>query len=325
MLSELDHALQNIGGLWVGAAAATCMLAVFATAVWGLVANPRSSSRYAQEQPSGQAPVASLRANTRENDEGLERYLIPQAKAERSQARQLLQRAGFRHPDALRNFYLVRVGLALAMMALALLVTPLVLPSVSEGGLFGGRLNGILIGVGMAIAAGFYAPLYLVRWRAEQRQQLIRRSFPDALDLLQVTIQAGLGLDAALQRVGDEMLRACPPLADEINLMVLELRAGKTREQALQDFSERLDLDYVRAFTTVLSQSLRFGTSISDALEVFSTDMRNARMMAAEEKANKLPVQMSMVLVLCMLPAVLVVALGPVAIRAIRVIMPGLG
>jgi tight adherence protein C len=324
MMDTLDQMFATTGGTGLALGVMAVLLAVFVAAVWGMVGRGVEVGRYGPSEDERRGPE-SLRTSAPTDEDGLDRYLLPQEKSERWQVRRLLHRAGFDGPAALRNFYLVRIGLAAVALVVGFLVTTLMLPASGGSGLFGGPVTTTFVVVIGAMALGFYLPLLLIRWRAAARQTMIRRSFPDALDLLQVMIQAGLGLDAAMQRVGNEMGRSCPPLADEINLLVLELRAGKTREQALQDFSNRIDLDYVRAFTTVLAQSLRFGTSVSDALGVFSDDMRNARMMAAEEKANKLPVQMSVVLVLFMLPAVMAVALGPVIIRAIRVIMPSLG
>lgn len=321
MMGIVEQVFANNQVALIAAAITFALLVVFVVAVRGLLAEVRQPGRFGPSDDE-RAPT-TLRARAPQEEDGLDRYLLPQEKAERWQVQRLLHRAGFDGPSSLRNFYLVRIVVAVAMFPLGLAVARLVLTGGATG-LWSGQLNTVAMVIAF-VGVGFYAPLLVVRWRAAARQTMIKRAFPDTLDLLQVMIQAGLGLDAALQRVGAEMGRACPPIAYEINLLVLELRAGKTRDQALQDFAARIDVDYVRAFTTVLAQSLRFGTSVSDALAVFSADMRNARMMAAEEKANKLPVQMSVVLVLFMLPAVMTVALGPVIIRAIRVIMPSLG
>ena len=322
MMNTLQHILAADHAATFGIAVMVVLLIVFVAAMWGLLVQIRQPGRYGPSEED-RPKSAMLRARAPTDEDGLERYLLPQEKGERWQVQRLLHRAGHDGPASLRNFYVVRAVVAAAMLPVGLVVARLLLSGSDGSGLFGGQLNTVAVVIG-CVGLGFYAPLLAVRWRAAVRQTRIRRAFPDALDLLQVMIQAGLGLDAAMQRVGNEMGRACPPLAHEINLLVLELRAGKTRDQALQDFSARIGVDYVRAFTTVLSQSLRFGTSVSDALGVFSADMRNSRMMAAEEKANKLPVQMSVVLVVFMLPAVMTVALGPVVIRAVRVVLPAL-
>ncbi|MFW5678917.1 MAG: type II secretion system F family protein [Pseudomonadota bacterium] len=300
---------------------ALMMLVVFSLSVWAALGTVPDARRYAPQV--GEA--GTLRAGTGRDKDGIDRYLLPQTKKERWQVQRLLHRAGFRAPDAVRRFYVVRLSLALIGLVGAV-IAAVVMREADALRMFGSNsLHATLLMVGVGVLAGFYGPLLWVRRRASARQVAMRRALPDALDLLQVMIQAGLGLDAALQRVGVDLRQSCPPLAEELNLLVLELRAGKSREQALDALAERIELPQVRAFVTVLTQSLRYGTSVSDALEAFAVDMRNERMMRAEELANQLPVKMSVVLVLFMLPAVIAVAMGPVIIRVVRVVAPAVG
>ena len=320
MIEMIDDLVASGSGPWLVAAFAVAMLLVFSATVWSSLARLPDARRYAPAAAGG-----ALRSKSAGDGDGLDRFLLPQAKDERWQVQRLLHRAGYRGPRALRQFYVIRLGLAGAGIAVTFVALPFVR---SSEALQGGALDPtslVLVMLAVAVIAGFYGPLLWVRQRAGRRQTQIRRAFPEALDLLHVMVQAGLGLDAALQRVSEDIGRSCSALAEELHLVVLELRAGKSREQALDAFAQRVDLDQVRAFTTVLEQSMRYGTSVSDALEVFSADMRNERMMLAEEKANQLPVKMSVILVMFMLPAVIAVAMGPVVIRAIRVIAPNLG
>lgn len=309
------------GGGWIIMAFALAMLGVFSFTVWTVLGHVPDARRYAPQTGDG----ASLRAGASREKDGIDRYLLPQTKKERWQVQRLLHRAGFRAPDAVRRFYVVRLGLAVVGLVVALVGAVLARETEVLARLGPSSLNATLLLVGIGVMAGFYGPLLWVRKRASARQLAMRRALPDALDLLQVMIQAGLGLDAALQRVGRDLEKSCPPLAEELTLLVLELRAGRSREQALDALADRIELPQVRAFVTVLTQSLRYGTSVSDALEAFAVDMRNERMMRAEELANQLPVKMSVVLVLFMLPAVIAVAMGPVIIRVIRVVAPAVG
>jgi tight adherence protein C len=225
-----------------------------------------------------------------------------------------------------RNYYLVRTGLGI-LLPLPLLV-----------GIFGFALNAgsltvevPLIGIsasstllllGLLVLLGFYLPPVFVRRRIRHRQRTIREGFPHALDLMQVAVQAGLGFDATLARVGEELQAAHPYLAEEFLEVMLELRAGKPRDRVLQDLAHRTGVEEINSFQTVMNQSIRYGTSISDALEVYAQEMRHKRMMRAEELASQLPVKMSIAMVAFLLPTLFLIFMGPVVIRFIRVIAP---
>jgi tight adherence protein C len=259
----------------------------------------------------------------------LERLVTPHNVEERSKVGRMMIAAGYRGPHAVRTFYIVRTVIGL------LLPIPLILMGIFSSlgigapviqlPLLGGGISGMLCAVMLVVAAGFYGPLIVVRRRIAARQQEIRRGFPNALDLMQVAVQAGLGFDAALARIAEELILAHPALAEEFTIVGTELRAGKPREQVLNDLAQRSGVEEIGSFVAVINQSMRFGTSIADALEVFSSEMRHKRMMLAEERANKLPVQLSGVLVLFMLPAVLTVCLGPAIIHVVRMMFPNDG
>ena len=165
-----------------------------------------------------------------------------------------------------------------------------------------------------AAAAGYWLPDGVLRWRVHRHQQSLLRAFPDALDLLRVCVQAGLGLDAAIERVGREMRLASPLLSQEWRLTGLELRAGASRAMALRHMAERVGLAEIDALVTMLVQADRFGTRMSDALQVHADSLRTQRRLKAEEAAAKLPVKLLIPLVFCIFPALLTVMLGPVAI-----------
>ena len=256
----------------------------------------------------------------------LGRLVAPTDERERLAVRQRLVQAGFRGAHAVRSYYLIRTGLGL------LLPLPLLI------GTFGFALNagsftvdlpivGIsasstLVLLGLLVCVGFYLPPLYVRRRIKHRQRAIREGFPHALDLMQVAVQAGLGFDAALARVGEDLHTAHPSLADEFRTVVLELRAGKPRDRVLQDLARRTGVEEINSFQTVMNQSIRYGTSISDALEIYAKEMRHKRIMRAEELASQMPVKMSLVMVAFLLPTLFLIFMGPVAIRFIRVITP---
>jgi tight adherence protein C len=170
-----------------------------------------------------------------------------------------------------------------------------------------------------------YLPTFVL-WRiSAQRKIDIFNAFPDAADLMLVCVEAGLGLDAALTRVADEMRLKSVPLAQEIHLTNLEIRAGVARERAMRNLGMRTGIDEISTFASMLSQSDKFGTSVGESLRVFSDDLRNKRQMRAEELAAKVPTKMLFPLVFCIFPAIILVILGPAAIRISHVILPMLG
>lgn len=167
-----------------------------------------------------------------------------------------------------------------------------------------------------------YLPNLALRWLARQRKREIFENFPDAADLMLVCVEAGLGLDAALGKVTDEIRIKSEALAEELHWTNLEMRAGSTREKALRNLAARTGVDEIYTFAAMLTQADRFGTSIGDSLRVFSEDLRHKRQMRAEELAAKIPTKMLFPLVTCIFPAIVMVVLGPAVIRMLRMIMP---
>jgi tight adherence protein C len=176
----------------------------------------------------------------------------------------------------------------------------------------------------VAAAMGLYLPNIFVRARADRRRRDIINGFPDALDLMLVCVEAGLGLEAAFARVGMEMTTSHPRLAEQFGAVVLELRAGRSHDEALRRMADRSGADDIRAFATLLIQSTKLGSSIAQTLRIYSSDMREKRRMRAEEKAHRLPVLISIPLVACMLPTMIGVLMLPAVIRVVRAILPAL-
>ncbi|GGH50816.1 hypothetical protein GCM10010975_04010 [Comamonas phosphati] len=174
----------------------------------------------------------------------------------------------------------------------------------------------------VAALAACYLPNLVLRRMAAHRKREIFENFPDAADLMLVCVEAGMGLDAALGKVTEEIRIKSEALAEELHWTNLEMRAGSTREKALRNLAARTGVDEIHTFTAMLTQADRFGTSIGESLRVFSEDLRHKRQMRAEELAAKIPTKMLLPLVTCIFPAIMMVVLGPAIIRIVRTIMP---
>jgi tight adherence protein C len=174
----------------------------------------------------------------------------------------------------------------------------------------------------LAALVACYLPNLVLRRLAARRKREIFESFPDAADLMLVCVEAGMGLDAALGKVADEIRIKSAALADELHWTNLEMRAGSTREKTLHNLAARTGVDEIHSFAAMLTQADRFGTSIGDSLRVFSDDLRHKRQMRAEELAAKIPTKMLLPLVLCIFPAIVMVVLGPALIGILRTVLP---
>lgn len=230
--------------------------------------------------------------------------------------RQKLVAAGFTAPYAPRLFTLIRLALVIALPLFVLLLFWL---SGSAPGIL--RLYFTLT---TAALIGLYLPNIIVRARGDRRRRAIINAFPDALDLMLVCVEAGLGLEAAFGRVGKEITTSHPLLAEQFGAVVLELRAGRSREDALRRMADRAGADEIRAFATLLIQSTKLGSSIAQTLRIYALEMRDRRRMRAEEKAHRLPVLLSFPLVACMLPVMIGVLMLPAVIRVVRKVMPAM-
>ena len=172
---------------------------------------------------------------------------------------------------------------------------------------------------------GLYLPNFWLNHKISSRQQKILEGFPDALDLMVVCVEAGMGLDSAINRVGEEMKFRNRDLSDEFMVLGLELRAGKLRRDALRNLGLRTGLDEVKSLMTLLIQTDKFGTNIAQALRTHSDSMRTKRYQRAEEMAAKLPVKLVFPLVVFILPSLFVVIIGPAVIKIVRTLLPSVG
>ncbi len=225
--------------------------------------------------------------------------------------------AGYRSPAAPKIFTLVRIILIVAL-PLAILIPQLLSDEPPS------LISLYLQGAGFA-TLGLVLPNLFITAKADRRRQEVVNGFPDCLDLMLVCVEAGMGLEAALDRVAREMTTSHPLVAETLLQTTLELRAGASREEALRAMADRSGVDEIRAFATLLIQSDKLGSSIATTLRVYATEMREKRRMRAEEKAHRLPVLISIPLVACMLPVMIGVLMLPAAIRVIRQIAPAMG
>ena len=231
----------------------------------------------------------------------------PQSPSEMGKLQKRLVSAGFRNKEALTIFMGTRLGVALTAFGIA--SSPLV-----------GRPS-VFLAIGVA-AVGYLLPSMVLGRLAKKRQHRIRLSLADVLDLLVVSVEAGLGLDQALQRVGEELASTHPDLSEELRLVNLEMRAGKARSDALRNLADRTGVDDLSSLAAMLIQTDKFGTSVAQSLRVHSDTLRTKRRQRAEEAAAKTGVKMVFPLVFCIFPAIWVVTIGPAAIKFVQVLFP---
>lgn len=226
--------------------------------------------------------------------------ILPRSPAEVSVLQRRLIRAGYRDQGAVNIFYGAKVFVPIA---LSLVVS-----------LTGAYRLGPLFMYGVTLGIGFMLPDFWLSNRISSRQFKVRIGLPEALDLMVICTEAGLGLDQTLYRVGEELKLSQPEIRDELQLINLEQKAGRPREEALKNFADRVNIDSVRSLATTLVQADNFGTSISKTLRVYSETLRTQRRQQAEEQAAKTTVKLVFPLVLFIFPSIFVVTLGPAAI-----------
>jgi tight adherence protein C len=238
------------------------------------------------------------------------KYVMPAKAAEQSRTQERLIQAGFRSESALRNFYAIKAGLALLLP----IVTYLIVRWFPER-----TSTEILFAVLAAAMLGVRLPDMILNSIRERRIKRLRVAFPDALDLLVVCVESGLGLSAAIERVARELEISHADLAQELALVNAEISAGIDRPVALRNLARRCGLEDVKGLVGLLVQTIKFGTSIGDALRVYSEEFRDKRMQRAEEQAAKIGTKMIFPLVFCMFPAFFIVAIGPAVLKFIEV------
>ena len=220
--------------------------------------------------------------------------------------RQRLVQAGIFDPRGVAFFFIARTALAIGLAALVFVAKPMI-------GSHGTTFFWLMVIVGGIV--GYVGPSMYIDRRIASRKEEHRAGFPDFMDLLVVCADSGLSMEASLERVGRELGDSYPSLSANIHITNLETRAGRALKDALERFGERLALEEARAFATLINQSIDLGSSITDALRVYSDDMRHKRLSLAEEKAYALPAKLSVPMMVCIFPVLFVVILLPVFVR----------
>lgn len=238
--------------------------------------------------------------------------LIPASPKDVTVMQRRLIRAGVRTPNALRYLYGAKVALGITF---PLLATAAVANASTDPG------NKFMF-IAVAGAAGFFGPNEFIRMKAKKRQKEISRGLPNALDLMVVCVESGLGLDQAIVQVAKELEAAHPDISEEFALVNLELKAGKRRVEALRNLSERTASDDLKKLVAVLIQADRFGTGVAQSLRSHADFMRVQTRQVAEEKAAKLGVKLVFPIFFCILPSLFVVTVGPVVVKIIRELIP---
>ncbi|VDC22310.1 type II secretion system F family protein [Pseudogemmobacter humi] len=257
-------------------------------------------------RPAGTSERKLRRATSGDRLEKYAHLLEPQKAEEFSALRLKLMRAGYHDKGAVRIFHAAKMVLGVGGMLLGLIYALLQTTGTEEVSTQTLMLYTVLPG-----AIGYYLPKYWIDKRVTKRQTEIIEGFPDALDMMLVCVEAGQSLDQAIIRVARESRAGYSALADEFDMVSNEIKAGKERVQVLKDMSERVGVPDVASFVTTLVQSATFGTSIAEALRVYSADMRDKRVMRAEEKANMLPTKLTLGTMLFTVPPLMIILIGP--------------
>jgi tight adherence protein C len=300
------------------------VFAGFVLAVWAVLSmisqrNSRAHERLARiSRPASLAEIEDPTAvkkerfqSVMETAKALSKPLMPQTELEQSQLKVRLANAGFRSDSAVAVYLGLRFASLITFLLLSLVIF------IPRDGFTLSALKYVVIFGGV----GFYLPNIILWWLRRKRQEAIFLTLPDALDLLVVCVESGLGLDAAMRKVCDEMKEHAKVICEELSLANFQLQMGRPRREVLHDLGVRTGVDDVRSLAAILIQADRFGSSIAQALRVQSDSMRTRRKQLAEEKAAKTAVQLIFPLVLFIFPGIFVVLVGPAAISIMQTIL----
>ncbi len=264
--------------------------------------------RQARDIPQERSGKLSRREENNSLQKRLDRYksfLEPGTDEEKTAARLEMIQAGYHGRNAVRDYHAAKFIMALGGLMLGLAFTMLQPADDERSALM------LALPVLLPTLIGYYLPVYWVNKRREERQEQIARGFPDALDMLLICTEAGQSLDQSINRIAHELRAGYPALAEEFETVSHEVKAGKDRLEVLKDMGERCGNVDIRSFVTVLIQSATYGTSVADALRVYAAEMRDKRVMLAEEKANVLPTKLTLGTMMFTVPPLLIILIGP--------------
>ncbi|MEL6564302.1 MAG: type II secretion system F family protein [Pseudomonadota bacterium] len=307
LLAPITAVLGPLGPIVIAGVIGIMMIAVVAIMMFNQPEDPLAKLKKDQKRAAdGGTGKERLRQGAR--NEQLERFanfLEPQDVAELSKRQLTLRQAGYQSRDAVRAFHAAQFLLGVFGLALGVIYVNFI---AGTDGMDTQKIIMYTVGPG---GVGYYLPQYWITKRVEKRKDEITSGFPDALDMLLVCVEAGQSLDQAITRVASELHASYPALADEFMVVSLEMKAGKEKVTVLNDMGERCGVQDVSSFVTVLVQSASFGTSIAEALRVYAGEMRDKRVMRAEEAANKLPTKMTLATMMLTVPPLLIILVGP--------------
>ena len=273
----------------------------------------QAQTRAAARGPGGEGGAKKPKEQRLRYDSGSDKldkfagFLEPKTQEEMSESKKWLQRAGYRGKNAVRTFHAVQVILGLGLMAAGALYV-LIYNATNEVPYASNIAIAIVLMPGVL---GYYAPKRWVDKRIAARTAEIQNGFPDALDMLLVCVEAGQSLDQGIIRVAKELASSYPAMSEEFEMVAHEIKAGKDKPSVLRAFGERTGVPDVQSFVTVMIQSQQFGTSIAEALRLYAADMRDKRVMRAEEAANKIPTKMTLGTMMFTVPPLLIILVGP--------------
>jgi tight adherence protein C len=266
----------------------------------------RETSRPTGENRPAREEKKSLRASRGSNKlDKFANFLEPKTEEEMSSSRLKMTRAGYRSKNAVRSFHAIQFMLGIVFLLIGVIYA-IVASATGEI-----STTKLVLAVIMPGAIGYYLPKYWIERRIQTRQGEIQNGFPDALDMLLVCVEAGQSIDQGIIRVSKELKTGYPALAEEFEIVAQEVKAGKDKTSVLRAFSERTGVPDIASFVTVMIQSQTFGTSIAEALRVYASEMRDKRVMRAEEAANKLPTKMTLGTMMFTVPPLLIILVGP--------------
>lgn len=308
----LEQAFGPLGPLLAVGALGVLLIVITLLAIPARKADPLEKLR---DETSGRQARADKNAAGRElrQKDGaagakLDRFagfLEPKDENELSSARLKLMQAGYRAKSSVRTFNALQFALGMGLLVVGVIIA---IYKSASGDISTLSLLMWTLGPGLL---GYYAPKYWIERRRAEREQQIIDGFPDALDMMLVCVEAGQSLDQSILRVAREIRAGYPALAEEFEIVSHEVKAGKDRVSVLKDMSRRCGVSDINAFVTVLIQSATFGTSIADALRVYAGEMRDKRVMRAEEKANVLPTKLTLGTMLLTVPPLMIILIGP--------------
>lgn len=315
LLDLLNQQLQNetyTRVLFVALAAAAALAFAFSVIVLvnTLLSPFENRKRVLTKNTALNADMGVTGNKMAESLDPITKLLIPKAGKSSNQVREKLTHAGFRSDSAVKNFYAIRVLLFVALF-FTVMFSAGIFPENTAQQIFWYSI--------IAAAIGYMLPSFVLERLASNRMKNIHSSFPDALDLLVVCVESGLGLAASLQRVAQELDVSHPELSEELNLVNVEIRAGVHRIDALKNLARRTGVDDIKGLVALLDQAMRFGGSIADTLRVYSEEFRDKRMQRAEELAAKIGTKLIFPLTFCLWPGFFLVAVGPAVLKVLEV------